>query len=93
MDYLRSADAAPQLVILDVAMPGMSGIECLQTIKSTPELHTIPVVMYSADFSYSRRNEALSAGAADYVVKGTVPWNDLIAIVDKHARYDTAGHA
>jgi PleD family two-component response regulator len=89
LQYLRDGhDPPPQLVILDVAMADMSGIECLQTMKRTPELHEIPVLMYSGDFSAARQHEALAAGAVDYVVKGTTPWPDFLALVRKHARTD-----
>jgi len=88
LDYLLGGHPAPQLVMLDVAMPDMSGIECLQTMKRTPELHEIPVLIYSADFTAARLHQALDAGAADYIVKGTKPWPDVIALVHKHARAD-----
>jgi CheY-like chemotaxis protein len=88
LDYLRSAGPAPQLVILDVAMPGMDGIECLRTMKRTPSLTAIPVVMYSADYTDSQRNNAMGAGAADYIIKGVASWTDLLSSVHKHARCD-----
>ena len=90
LDYLNDQGHAPQLVILDVRMPGMNGIECLRTIKSTPTLSEIPVVMYSADFSYALFKEALNAGAADFLVKGATAWTDLVATVHKYARVDPA---
>lgn len=59
----------PDLVILDIMMPGMSGIEvCRQIRESNPE-HPIQVLMLSAKDSQADRRRALEYGANDYVTK------------------------
>lgn len=59
----------PQLVILDIMMPGMSGIEvCRQIREQFPE-EAIQVLMLSAKDSQSDRRQALEFGADDYVTK------------------------
>ena len=64
---LRMARAErPDVVILDVIMPGMDGWAVLQTLKADPELATMPVIMVTiAD----EREKGLALGAADYLVK------------------------
>ena len=87
LDYLRSEPPTlPSLIILDVAMPEMSGIECLRAIRDEPRWDDVPVIMYSADFGLDRMKEALRLGAAEYVVKGTARWPDFLALIHKHDR-------
>lgn len=56
----------PDIVLLDLEMPKMNGIECCRIIKSDPSLKKIPVVMVT---STDRRGEALKAGCDDFVRK------------------------
>jgi two-component system chemotaxis response regulator CheY len=57
---------APDLVITDVGMPGMNGIDLLKAIKENPRLSHIPVVITS---SIDREAEARAAGYAAYLTK------------------------
>ncbi len=59
----------PDLILLDLNMPGMAGLECLASIKQDPALRDIPVVMLST--SYAEKDVAASRnlGAADYFTK------------------------
>jgi DNA-binding response OmpR family regulator len=57
------------LVLLDVMMPGMSGIEVLETIRRTHSSSALPVVMATAKSDARDTVEALDKGANDYVTK------------------------
>ncbi|MCE9624884.1 MAG: response regulator [Deltaproteobacteria bacterium] len=59
----------PDLVILDIMMPGMSGIEVCRQIRELHPEHPIQVLMLSAKDSQSDRRRALEYGANDYVTK------------------------
>jgi DNA-binding response OmpR family regulator len=59
----------PDLVILDVMMPGLNGFEVLHRIKSDPELRSIPVIMLTAKGQERDVLTGLNAGAVDYIVK------------------------
>ena len=55
---LREAEDLPSLVLLDLNIPGMGGIVCLQQIRADRRLKSIPVVMVTAS-SFDRREEGL----------------------------------
>ena len=60
----------PLLVVLDDMMPGMGGIEVLRAIRADPAIAGTPVIFCTANFDGDRRDEALAAGAAAWLVKG-----------------------
>lgn len=59
----------PDLILLDVMMPGMSGHEVHQRLRERAELRTIPVMFVTADDSPESELEGLRHGADDYVTK------------------------
>ena len=63
------ADSTPDLVLSDVMMPGISGFELLQKLRSDPRTATIPVILLSARAGEESTIEGLEAGADDYLVK------------------------
>jgi signal transduction histidine kinase/CheY-like chemotaxis protein len=65
----RIASAPPDLVVTDVMMPEMNGVELLQTMRANPETQSTPVIMLSARSGEEARIEGLEAGADDYVIK------------------------
>lgn len=59
----------PELILLDVMLPGMDGVELLRQIKSTPGLEDIPVIMATAKGAEYDKILSLDLGADDYLVK------------------------
>ena len=59
----------PDLIILDVMMPGMSGYEVCKTIKSDPELNKIKILLLTAKVQISDREEAQKSGADYFLAK------------------------
>lgn len=59
----------PDLILLDVMMPKMDGIEVVRRLKANPELPFIPVIMQTALDSTENKVEGLDAGADDYITK------------------------
>lgn len=73
----------PDIVLLDVMMPGMSGFELLRIIRADDAIQSIPVIVLSAHAGEEARLEALAAGADDYLAK---PFSarELAAMVRSH---------
>jgi two-component system cell cycle response regulator len=65
----RVAENAPDIVLLDVMMPGMDGFEVCRRIKSNPKTAHVPVVMVTALDQPSDRVAGLEAGADDFLTK------------------------
>ena len=59
----------PELIILDVMLPGVDGIEILTKLKESAELNSIPVIMATAKGQEYDRIRGLDLGADDYIVK------------------------
>jgi DNA-binding response OmpR family regulator len=68
--YLEAT--TPDLLLLDVAMPGFSGIELCQVVKSDPRWSRLPVLLLSAHADADTLYRALAAGADDYILKPIV---------------------
>lgn len=59
----------PDIVLLDIIMPNMSGFDVLRELKGKPDTASIPVVMLTAVVSANEKEKALRLSCADYVVK------------------------
>ncbi|MBQ7765332.1 MAG: response regulator transcription factor [Lachnospiraceae bacterium] len=59
----------PELIVLDVMLPGMDGIEILTKMKESAEYHNIPVILATAKGQEYDRIRGLDLGADDYMVK------------------------
>ena len=88
LDYLLHAGAAAgqsherhlKLVLLDVKLPKVDGVEVLQTMRATPALKAIPVVMLTSSSEMRDITRSYAAGANSYIVK-PVDFDQLIDVV------------
>jgi CheY-like chemotaxis protein len=86
-DYQRAPDRRrPGLILLDLNMPGMSGLEFLTVLKSDPELRRIPVVVLSTSGLESDIQASYSAGVAGYFVK-PIEYAQFVVTVQSILRY------
>ncbi|MDI9846894.1 phosphate regulon transcriptional regulator PhoB [Rhodoblastus sp. 17X3] len=66
---LRLEETAPDMVILDWMLPGVSGLEICRRLRAREATRTLPVIMLTARGEEGERVRGLSVGADDYVVK------------------------
>jgi CheY-like chemotaxis protein len=67
--FKLKSQKSPDLIFLDINMPGKTGKECLKAIKSNPLLSTIPVIIFSTSNSLADIKECMDIGASEYLVK------------------------
>ena len=81
LSYLSSLDQPPDLVLSDINMPGMSGMELLRTVRTvSPEL---PFILISGLCELSTAMDAMKVGASDYLLKPARK-EDIVRLVMKH---------
>ncbi len=76
----------PDLILLDVMMPGMDGLEVCHRLKSNEDTRTIPIIFLTARDSREGMFEGLGAGAADYITK-PVDLDETVARVRAQLHY------
>ena len=66
---IANGEARPDLILLDIMMPGMSGYEVCQALKANPATRDIPVIFVTAMSEVADEQLGLSLGAVDYITK------------------------
>lgn len=78
-DALRKIkEFAPQLVLLDLVLPGMSGFEILKRVKKDPEISKIPIIILSNRGDIEEVEKGLKLGADDYLIKAHFTPDEII---------------
>lgn len=80
-----AADKTPDVILLDIMMPGMDGSEVLTALSNNPDTKDIPVIFLSALGTVDDRVKGLDSGAVDYITKPAQP-RELVARVGAAAR-------
>ena len=70
--WLRAGGTA-DLALVDWNMPGMTGVELIQKVRALPEYDQMFLVMVTSETASERMEQALAAGADEYVMKPVVP--------------------
>jgi CheY-like chemotaxis protein len=72
----------PELILLDIAMPGLTGLEVCKMLKADPATSDLMIVMLTAKGQQSDRERGFAAGADDYFAKPFSPL-ELLQLVDR----------
>jgi CheY-like chemotaxis protein len=84
IECLASAsEAVPDLILLDIGMPRLDGMEALEKLKQNPATRDVPVVAVSARVGSDRQAEVLRAGFSEVLLKPINP-GDILAAVQRH---------
>jgi CheY-like chemotaxis protein len=74
---------APDLVLLDISLPGMDGMEVLEQMKRDDRLRLLPVIALTAHAAKSDRERFLAAGFTDYLTKPIIDEALLVESIAK----------
>lgn len=74
----------PDIILLDVMMPKISGFDVLDILRNTPETSGMKIIMLTARGQDTDRKKAMDLGVDDYLVKSQVVMADVVARVKKH---------
>ena len=69
----KAVEEKPQLILMDIMMPGMDGREATHRIRSNQETKDIPILVITALTKESQLRECIKAGCNDYIVKPFTP--------------------
>ncbi|MGD2180972.1 diguanylate cyclase [Lusitaniella coriacea] len=78
-----SESIRPDLILLDILMPGLSGFEVCQKLKAKQETEDIPIIFLTALSEPSNKVQGFESGGVDYVTKPIAP-NELLARIQTH---------
>ena len=78
--------AAPDLVLLDISLPGMSGVDLLRLLRADAALSRVPVIALTAHAMAGDREMYLEAGFDAYVTKPIVDEGVLLGAIERLAR-------
>jgi len=76
----RSRQEKPDLILLDICLPGRNGFEVFQQLRQDPATERIPIVFLTARSTMEDRQQARHLGAAGYVTK-PFQWANLIKLL------------
>jgi len=72
----------PDLIITDINMPVMGGMDLIRSVRAMPGLKFIPILTLTTESEAAKRSEGKQAGATGWIVK-PVSGNDLVAVIHK----------
>lgn len=81
LDKLK-AGLKPNLIVTDINMPVMGGMDLIRNVRALPGLRFVPILTLTTESETAKREEAKKAGATGWLVK-PMSGNDLIAVIKK----------
>jgi two-component system chemotaxis response regulator CheY len=84
-DALTKLQGDLGLILTDLNMPNMNGIELIRNVRATPAYKFIPIVMLTTESQDGKKSEGKAAGATGWIVKPFKP-EQLLAVVAKVIR-------
>ncbi len=80
---LVAKEQKPDVILLDILLPGMDGIEVLKQLKADPETKDIPVIMFSNLDDKEKVDQSMTFGAKGFFVKASMDLDQIIAEILK----------
>lgn len=73
----------PDIILLDINLPDIDGVEVTQRLKNDPTFPDIPIIALTANAMYGDKEMFMDAGCDDYLSK-PISKNELLTMIDKH---------
>jgi len=74
----------PDLIVLDLLMPGMNGFEVLAALKADPATKDIKVIVLTVVNKPESKEKAKALGAVDYLIKSDLDLSEIVELVTSH---------
>lgn len=84
----RVNELKPDLILLDLILPKIGGVEVLKKIKAVEETKNIPVIVLTNLSSGETIAEVVEAGGTDYIVKANTSLDEIVEAVNKKLSYE-----
>ncbi len=78
----KALNESPDLIIMDLRLPGINGVEATRRLKQNPKTARIPIIAYTASEHQDYKHKALAAGMAEFLMKPT-PHRVFKQIIEK----------
>lgn len=82
--YEKVGSFKPDLIILDIMMPKISGLDVLRKIKENDEYKNIPVILATNLDKEEDKKKGMELGAADYLIKSDISISDVVDRIRKY---------
>lgn len=74
----------PDLILIDLLMPGMGGIEVLEKLKANQKTKDIPALIVTNLDKHDLAKKAMELGAVDFIVKSKIPLREMMSRIERH---------
>lgn len=79
----KAVNEKPSIILLDIMMPEINGLEVLEKLKENQDTKNIPVIMLSNLSDEQHAQEAVTKGASKYIIKGDSDPNHIAQVIDE----------
>ena len=76
----------PDLILIDLLMPGMGGIDVLEKLKAHPKTKNIPAIIVTNLDKHDVAAKAMELGALDFIVKSKIPLREMMSRIENHLK-------
>jgi CheY-like chemotaxis protein len=80
----RLNEQRPDLVLLDMIMPGVDGVTMLQAMRRRADMAQLPVLLVTGEHDPDKLSKARAVGVQEYIFKGDCPFSRMLELIKRH---------